>query len=269
MKYLLIIVYISVLLLGASCAPKKDMVYLEKNAQKEKINEAVFEGTKIQTGDILSIKVTAFDENAIRPFNLETAPTSNVNSANAGQGTSQSSQSAGQTLGYLVNTNGDITFPVLGRMHILGMTSKQLQDDLEGRLKTYLTDPLVTIRQLNFTITVLGQVNKPGQINSPNEKLNLLQALGLAGDMTDNADRTNVKLIRNENGITKTIVLNFNDANLTNSPDFYLQQNDVLYVQPDANKKLIANNNPNRTMIFSIVGIAIAITTLLLSLLKK
>lgn len=263
MKYLSVAVHALVFLLALSCTPKKNMVYLEQNEQQEKINEAVFEGTKIQTGDLLSIKVSAFDENAIRPFNLETAPSSNSNSANAPQNTLQSSQASPQLDGYLVNTSGDINFPVLGRLHIVGMTSKQLQEDLEQRLKIYLTDPLVTIRQLNFTITVLGEVRKPGQFNSPNEKLNLLQALGLAGDMTDNADRTNVKLVRNENGSTQTFLLDFNDAALTNSPQFYLQQNDVLYVQPDKNKKVIANTNPNRTIIFSIIGSIIALTSIL------
>ena len=209
--------------------------------------------------------MSAFDEYAIRPFNLETASTANSNVANSVQDrTAQSSNK--KVEGYQVDSNGDIIFPVLGRLHIQGMTTKQLREDLEDRLKKYLTDPFVTIRQQNFNITVLGEVKMPGQFTSVNEKLNVLQVLGLAGDMTDNADRTNVKLIREEDGVAKTYLLNFNDAALTTSPFYYVQQNDILYVQPDENKKLQANNNPNRNLWFQIGGAALGVLTLIISL---
>lgn len=241
------------------------MVYLEENNnQQAEINQAIFEGTRIQSGDILSIQVSAFDEYAIRPFNVETASTTNSNAANSGQGSAGASSS--NISGYQVDSNGDIVFPVLGRLHIQGMTTKQLREDLEDRLKKYLTDPFVTIRQQNFSITVLGEVKSPGQFSSVNEKLNVLQVLGLAGDMTDNADRTNVKLIREEDGVAKTYYLNFNDAGLTSSPFYYVQQNDILYVQPDENKKVLANDNPNRSLWFQIGGAALGVLTLIISL---
>lgn len=260
-------VYFLMILLAVviSCKPKQNMVYLEENNnQQAEINQAIFEGTRIQSGDILTIQVSAFDEYAIRPFNVETAPTSNSNSVNGGQISGGTSNS--KTEGYQVDSNGDIVFPVLGRLHIQGMTTKQLREDLEERLKKYLTDPFVTIRQQNFNITVLGEVKSPGQFTSGNEKLNVLQVLGLAGDMTDFADRTNVKLIREEDGIAKTYVLNFNDASLTSSPLYYVQQNDILYVQPDDNKKVLANNNPNRNLWFQIGGAALGVLTLIISL---
>ncbi len=242
-----------------NCGPKKNMVYLEKNDYEQAVSQAVYQGTRLQTGDLLDIKVSAFDEFAVRPFNQATmAKTGNVSSSgNVSSGTIVPD-------GYLVDTDGYINFPVLGRLHVAGLGRQQLQEDLEGRLKAYLTDPMVTVRQLNFNVTVLGEVNRPGQYTSPNEKINLLQALGLAGDMTQYGDRTNVKLIRNVNGTEQTYTLNFNDASLTKSPVYYLQQNDVLYVQPDENRKIAANANPNRALLFSVLGAAIAVTTLLL-----
>lgn len=235
------------------------MVYMENSNSETEIKQAVFEGTHLQSGDLLDIKVSAFDDNAVRPFNLNTM-------SQAGNSTeflpTQNTQN--QQTGYLVSNDGYIVFPVLGKIYVQNMTMLQLREDLEKRLLEYLTDPLVTVRQLNFNITVLGEVKKPGQYTSASDKVTLLQALGMAGDMTDNGDRTRVKLVRHENGTDQTYVVNFTDKNITSSPYYYMQQNDVLYVEPDDNKKIIANVNPNRTLIFSIIGSAIALLSLII-----
>lgn len=170
--------------------------------------------------------------------------------------------------GYLVDNEGFIYFPVLGKLYIKGMTLAQLRADLEKRLLTYLSDPLVSIKQLNFNVTILGEVKKPGQYTIPSDKITILQALGLAGDMTDFGNRTNVKLIREEEGVSKTYVIDFTDKNITNSPYYYIQQNDVLYVEPDLIKKKTANVDPNRNLIFQVGGIALGVATLLISLLR-
>jgi len=230
----------------------------DRAAYEQQVQQAVFEGTHLQTGDLLDIRVSAFDEYAVRPFNLQTMNQVGNNESKI----SQSSQSGPQ--GYLVDEEGAIIFPVLGRIFVKGMTMSQLRADLEKKLLEYLSDPLVSIRQLNFNITVLGEVKKPGQYTSPTDKVTLLQALGMAGDMTDNGDRTQVKLVRHENGMDQTYTLDFTDKNITSSPYYYLQQNDVLYVQPDANKKIIANVNPNRTLVFSVIGTAIALLSLII-----
>ena len=255
-----LIYYLIFLLSVFSCKPKENMVYMEKekNIAESKINQAVFYGAHIQSGDVLDIKVTAFDENAVRPFNLY----SMNNSTSTGQVNGQTAQLAPQ--GYLVDNEGFIYFPVLGKLYIKGMTLAQLRADLEKRLLAYLSDPLVSIKQLNFNITVLGEVKKPGQYTNPSDKITVLQALGLAGDMTDYGNRTNVKLIREIDGVSKTFTIDFTNKNITNSPYYYMQQNDVLYVEPDANKKIIANVNPNRTLVFSIIGSAIALLSLII-----
>ena len=259
-----LIYYLILLLTMFSCKPKENMVYMEKekNIAESKINQAVFYGAHIQSGDVLDIKVTAFDENAVRPFNLY----SMNNSTSPGQMNGQTAQLAPQ--GYLVDNEGFIYFPVLGKLYIKGMTLAQLRADLEKRLLTYLAEPLVSIKQLNFNITVLGEVKKPGQYTNPSDKITVLQALGLAGDMTDYGNRTNVKLIREEEGISKTYVIDFTDKNITNAPYYYMQQNDVLYVEPDIIKKKSANIDPNRGLVFQIGGVALGVASILISILK-
>lgn len=244
-----------------SCKPKENMVYMENETSNidQEVKQAVFVGTHLQAGDLLDIKVTAFDDNAVRPFNLTTM-------TQAGNSVEYLPNQNIQTgpVGYLVSNEGYITFPVLGKIFVQNLTMAQLRENLETRLLEYLTDPLVSIRQLNFNITVLGEVKKPGQYTSPSDKVTILQALGMAGDMTDNGDRTKVKLVRHENGSDQTYVINFTDKNITSSPYYYMQQNDVLYVEPDSNKKIIANVNPNRTLVFSIIGSAIALLSLII-----
>ena len=248
-------------LLAISCKPKENMVYMENQNSNidQEVKQAVFQGTHLQSGDLLDIKVTAFDDNAVRPFNLNTM-------TQAGNSTEFIPNQNVQTgpVGYLVSNEGYILFPVLGKIFVQNLTMSQLREDLETRLLEYLTDPLVSIRQLNFNITVLGEVKKPGQYTSASDKVTLLQALGMAGDMTDNGDRKKVKLVRHENGSDQTYVIDFTDKSITSSPYYYMQQNDVLYVEPDANKKIIANVNPNRTLVFSIIGSAIALLSLII-----
>ena len=259
-----LIYYLILLLTMFSCKPKENMVYMEKekNIAESKINQAVFYGAHIQSGDVLDIKVTAFDENAVRPFNLY----SMNNSSSPGQMNAQTAQLAPQ--GYLVDNEGFIYFPVIGKLYIKGMTLAQLRADLEKRLLAYLSDPLVSIKQLNFNITVLGEVKKPGQYTNPSDKITVLQALGLAGDMTDYGNRTNVKLIREEEGISKTYTIDFTDKNITSSPYYYMQQNDVLYVEPDMIKKKSANIDPNRGLVFQIGGVALGVASILISILR-
>src|SRR5690606_6681997 len=154
------------------------------------------------------------------------------------------------------------------RIFVKGMTMAQLRTDLEQRLRQYLSDPMVSIRQLNFNITVLGEVKNPGQYNSPTDKVTVLQALGMAGDMTDYGDRTKVKLIRHEDGADATYLIDFTDKNITSSPYYYMQQNDVLYVEPDVIKRKSANVDPNRNLAFQIGGVVLGLASILITLLR-
>jgi len=227
---------------------------------EEEVAKAKYDGLRIQEGDVLLILVSALDETAVKPFNLNTA--NKVGNQN-GAGTNQYVQPSE----YLVNEEGYINFPVLGNVFAKGMTQIQLKQDLESRLKRYLTDPLVTITLKNFNVSILGEVKQPGQKESVSQKINVFQALGLAGDMTDFGDRTNVKLIRTkDDGNDEIVNLDLTRSDIVSSPYYYMKQNDILYVQPDKNKQIQANSNPNRALTFQIIGSVIAAATLVIAL---
>ncbi len=237
------------------------------NFQNE-VSQARYAGLHIQEGDLLSIVVSAFDEIAVRPFNLGTMS----RTANAGTVTSSMPNNTNTTPSeYVVSTDGTIVFPVLGVVYCKGMTKQQLKDDLESRLKRYLTDPMVTISLLNFNISVLGEVNSPGQKTSSTEKLNIFQALALAGDVTYDANRTNVKLIRysQELGKEQTISLDLSEASVVNSPYYFLQQNDIIYVEPDRNKQILVHSDSATDKWIRYGGVALGLLTLILTLTRK
>ncbi|WP_292009155.1 polysaccharide biosynthesis/export family protein [Chryseobacterium sp.] len=255
-----IIVYLIALVSIFSCKPKQKMVYMQEHNMEQEIAQAKFQGLQIQEGDVLQILVSALDENAVRPFNLNT-----VNKAGSDSNTGINQYV--QPSEYIVNEKGYINFPVLGDLYIKGMTQIQLKQDLESRLKRYLTDPLVTTSIKNFNVSILGEVKNPGQKESVTQKLNIFQALGLAGDMTDYGDRTNVKLIRTgEDGNDQVVNLDLSRADIVNSPYYYMKQNDVVYVQPDKNKQILANTNPNRALTFQIIASAVGVIALIISL---
>ena len=189
----------------------------------------------IHKNDLLSIHVSSLNNDATLIFNAPNIPITNLANAN---GTTV------QNVGYLVNEDGEIRFPVLGKLKAEGLTIKELDDHITDSLiiKKLLVDPVVTIRFLNFRVTVLGEVGNPTVITVPNEKISLLEAIGLAGDLTIYGKRENVLLIREEEGkkIVRRIDLN-NPATLT-SAFYYLKSNDVVYVEPNRNKIASVSN---------------------------
>ncbi|WP_238349609.1 polysaccharide biosynthesis/export family protein [Chryseobacterium cucumeris] len=236
---------------------------MSKHNMEEEVAKAKFQGLHIQEGDALLILVSALDEIAVKPFNLNTA---NKVGGDASRGINQYVEPSQ----YLVNEEGYISFPVLGNVYVKGMTQVQLKQELESRLKRYLTDPLVTITLKNFNVSVLGEVKEPGQKESVSQKINIFQALGLAGDMTDFGDRTNVKLIRADDSGTDQIVnIDLTRSDIVSSPYYYMKQNDILYVQPDKNKQVQANSNPNRALTFQIIGALLTAGTLIIALTRK
>ena len=238
---------------------------MSNNNFQQEVSQARYTGLHIQEGDVLEVIVTAMDDLAVKPFNKTTI-----------QQTGEKGSSGGMSMRlgnneYQVTSEGYIIFPVLGNVYCKGMTKQQLKTEFDNRLKQYLTDPIVTIRHVNFNISVLGDVGAPGQKTSSTERLNVFQALALAGDMRDSADRTKVKLIRysEESGKDVTYSLDLSEASIVNSPYYYLQQNDILYVEPDRNKQIAANTtNPNRALLFQILGVAIGLVTFVIAIAK-
>lgn len=181
----------------------------------------------IQPNDILSISVSSLNPEASSIFNP--AKLSSVST--------DPDKSTGS--GYLVNRKGYIQFPILGSIKVAGLTEEELQQKIVNSLneRKLLSDPIVSVRQLNFKVTVLGEVGRPGVIPVGNQKISLLEAIGQAGDLTIYAQRNNVLLIRTEpNGDKLIRRINLNSDQLFNSPYFYLKNNDVIYVEPNKSK---------------------------------
>ena len=177
---------------------------------------------QIQPDDLLSIRVRSLDLVAVEPFNVDPPNAANISGGGATR----------PLIGYLVSRQGTIDFPQLGTINVIGLTTEDLRDTLKQKLVPYLNDPVVMVRFLNFRITVLGEVTSPNTFFVANERVTILDALGQAGDITPYGNRTNVLVIREQNGQRQTGRLNLQDRDIFTSPFFYLQQNDVVYVEP-------------------------------------
>jgi polysaccharide export outer membrane protein len=216
----------------ASCASTKNVVYL-KDARDSEVNILDKLEPIIQKNDLLSITVTSPNATASQPFNTTVAVTTQI----VGYTSTQAS-------GYLVDQDGYIDVPMLGRIKASGLTKKELKEKITNLLvdNKYLMQPVVTVRYLNFKVTVLGEVAKPMVINVPDEKINILEALGFAGDMTVYAKRDNVVLIREEGGKRITKRLDLNSGGVLSSPYYYLKTNDIIYVEPNKAKVSASGN---------------------------
>ena len=257
---------LSGLIAMASCTSYKKVPYMQNSAEVDAETIAELYDARIQPKDMLTITVSSEKPEAAIPFNL-TIPTS-MNSASAsGSGRSLSSQPALQI--YLVDNEGCIDFPVLGKLKIGGMTKGEVETMIKERIKSnFTTEPIVTVRMANYKVTVLGEVNAPGVHTIANEKVNVFEALAMSGDLTIFGVRDSVKLVRENSDGTKMIVpLNLNDANLIYSPYYYLQQNDILYVEPNKAKARNSDVSSMTSLWFSATSLLMAVITFLLNLL--
>ncbi|MDO9137013.1 MAG: polysaccharide biosynthesis/export family protein, partial [Lutibacter sp.] len=164
---------------------------------------------------------------------------------------------------YLVNSDGDINFPVLGKIKVEGFTIKEITSHLTEALAVYIKNPIVNIRLTNFKVTVLGEVQKPGTYPVPNERISILEAIGLAGDLTIQGKRKNMVLIREQNGKRTFIDIDLTNKEILNSPYFYLAQNDVLIVEPNKTKINSSAVGPNIGVIFASISTLISIIVLI------
>lgn len=230
--YLLFIVAIAT----SSCYSTKKSVYFLNQPDTTLISSNVAPVETIRSNDLLSISVSSLSAAASSVFNSPN--TSGTSTTNVGGGTMQAT-------GYLVNKDGDIKFPFLGKIKAAGLTEQQLEESITQSLidKKLLLDPIVTIRQLNFRVTVLGEVNHPAVLTITSEKVSFLEAIGLAGDLTIYAKRDNVLLVREENNKKITRRINLNSGDFFASPYYYLKSNDVIYVEPNSAKVASASRS--------------------------
>lgn len=235
-----------------SCVSTKSAVYLHEITDTViTLPEKTFEPV-IQKNDILQINVSSLNPEDAIIYNASNTP-STGNSASGVQAMG----------GFLVDQQGFIQYPVLGPVKVEGMSKKSLTSYLREQLiqRKLLVDPVVSVRFLNYRVTMLGEVGKPAVINVTNERISILEALGLAGDITVYGRKENVLLIRDEEGKRTVKRLNLNDRNLLTSPYYYLQSNDVVYVEP--NKAKVANGDRTRQILPIVLsGLSLAIIAL-------
>lgn len=193
---------------------------------------------KLIIGDQLVITVNASDPAAAAPFNQ---PMMSYMQSEAETTTMRISTTPNLQY-YTIDKEGNILFPVLGVLHLADLTKSAAIDTITNRLKAYLQDPIVDIKPINFSVTVLGEVNKPGRYSVSNGRLSVLEALGMAGDMTAYGKRNSVTISRETDGKMSFATLDLNDANVFASPFFFLQQNDVIYVQPNKVRAVASQN---------------------------
>ncbi|WP_342448668.1 polysaccharide biosynthesis/export family protein [Tamlana crocina] len=204
-------------LFATSCSPKKEVAYFQNAKNFETIVDTDTFEPKIKIDDNLSISVSTFDMEASKPFNLF-----------------REAGSAGQIINYLVDVNGNIEFPVLGKIKVLGLTVSEVRDLIQQKLEEgYLKDPVVIVRILNFRVSVLGEVRNPGTFSITGERITLLQALATAGDLTIKGRRDNVLVVRDFKGTKTYTRVDLTNKELFNSPVYFLTQNDIIYVEPN------------------------------------
>ena len=253
----------ALLLLFASCS-KRNLAYISDIQGTEAYTEKITNTRPaiIKPDDLLGITVSSLNPEANAVFNKGSFPTASTKSAYSPT-TGRVADTEGQ--GYLVDEDGYIDFPVLNKVKLGGLTRKEAQEKLTLELQKYLKDPTVNLRHLNYRITVIGEVNRPSTFTIPNERINILEALGMAGDMTAYGKRENVLLIREVAGERTVTRLNLNGSEILNSPYFYLQQNDVVYVEPvEAKATQASNTTRNISLILSAASVIAIILTRIL-----
>jgi polysaccharide biosynthesis/export protein len=221
----------------ASCEPQRNLVYFSEGRTNPGVASSIPMEVKIQPDDVLRVSVNTLSPESNLLFN----PTVNET-------------------GYKVDKSGNISLPVLGSIKVDGLTLEQAQSKISAEVQKYAKSPNVNVQFLNFKITVIGEVNRPNSFSITNDKVNLLEALGLAGDMTVYGKRENVLVIR-QNGNERSMArVNMNNRDVINSPFFNLKQNDIVYVEPDRAKA--ASISANNKYIPIIIGAALSIASL-------
>lgn len=248
---------VTMILMMVGCGSSKEVAYWQNI---DSISLAASKGlydAKIMPKDELTILVQTTDPLTSEPFNLRsTGQTSNKD----------------QITGYLVDNDGMINFPIVGKIHVAGLTKTECEDLIKSKIQPYLArteNPLVSVRTSSYRITVIGEVNRPGVIPVSTEKISLIEALAEAGDMTIYGKRDNVLLVREDkSGEKHKVRLNMNDANIINSPYYYLQQNDIVYVEPHKVKARNTFFGSNTSIFYSVIGITTSLVSLLITVLR-
>lgn len=243
------------LLFISSCTSKKKFIYFQGSMSGAEANKNYT--PVLKADDLLSITVSSTDPLAVVPFNL---PVNNMFNNNVGSYT----QGAPTSPGYLIDAEGNIDFPIIGKIKVAGLARPAAIDAIKEKLKVYVKEPTVIIRILNFKVTVLGEVKNPGTFTIPNERISLPEAIGIAGDLNITGMRKNILVIRDVDGKKTEYRVDLTSKELFSSPVYYLNQNDLVYVEPNRAKINSSVINPaNAGIVISSVSLIITVIALI------
>jgi polysaccharide biosynthesis/export protein len=243
-RYLNAIAILCVILMASCSAPKK-VVYFKADTPNDSI--ITYQPLQnrpdvvIQPDDILSINVSSVtgitEKDPLGIFNSGGTEYNIVASSTSTGGASQTA-----VKGFLVDKDGNIDFPVIGKININGMPLRKVKELMAQKLQPYLKDPVVEVRIINFKVTLLGEVSRVGQVVAPNQRMTIIEAIAAAGDIPITGKRENVLIVREHNGIREFGHINLNSKNVFTSQYYYLQQNDIVYVEPSRVRRQESND---------------------------
>lgn len=237
--------FVIIIMLLGSCASSKDISYLQDIRDKNLNITTSFTNIKVRPGDKISIIINSKDPLLADLFNLP------IVAHRVGQSLNTSISQNQQVSGYTVNSSGKIDFPILGEILVSGMTREEVATYIKNELvsKDLIKDPVITVEFMNLTISIMGEVKNPGRFNIDKDNITILDAISMAGDLTIYGKRDNVVVIRTEGKEQKTYKIDFRSAQeLLASPAYYLQQNDVVYVEPNTTRARQSTVNGNNVV---------------------
>ncbi len=264
-KILIPFLMLVMILMATGCGSYRKIAYFQNI---DSISLAASRGlfdARVMPKDELTITVSTINQEASAPFNLQVR---NQLSANG----NISSSTGGMLQGYLVDNDGNINFPVVGKLHVVGLTKREVEELVTSKVKPYLSEsenPIVTCRMSSFRVTIIGEVGGSRVVPVTTEKMSIIEALASAGDLSIYGIRDNLLLIReDENGEKHSYRLNLNDANIINSPLYYVRQNDIIYVQPNDIKAKNATVGTTTQLWFSFASILTSVASLVVNILR-
>jgi len=239
----------------SSCASRRNYSYFSDSNTISSNDSSICYTPILKPDDILGITVSSIDIDAVKPFN-QSVVLYNSNGQIYGNPTSQ---------GYLIDSKGMIEFPVIGKIKIAGLSRMDAADLIKEKLKSYIKDPIIIVRILNFKVTIIGDVRNPGSFTIPNERITILDALGLAGDLNITGLRKNILVLREINGKKIGTRIDITTCDFLNSPFYYLNQNDVVYVEQNKTKLNSARSSSNTGVVLSSISLLITTISILLT----
>ena len=252
-----------------SCAPRQEINYMKDIENIALDNSIKNSRSTLQPGDQLVITVSAKDLDVVKPFNQNYSSTATVAQYSIASGNAQFQPVPTSGPTYIVDTDGNIDFPQIGLVDTKGENLETLKAKLAGLISTYVKSPVVDVKLINFKVSVLGEVAKPGTYVIPDGNTTLLQTLGLAGDLTAFGVRNNILIVRNVDGKFTQQRIDITSAQFINSPFYYLKQNDMIYVQPNTVREKSARVDPNTGLYISVASVIASIALGVLALTRN